>query len=170
MADSPNFHTRRPPGALRRLLTFGGLLGVLVWRFLLRPRPGAAVQPAAAGIGGSQSENPDVAFEASDWSLQPVALVYGGTLALLAISSFALMASYPGSLTDVDRTLRIAPPGPRLQTDPQEDVQRLQEHEERWLNTYRWIDKQKGVVHIPIEEAMKKLAKAGVAGFPERQQ
>src|ERR1700739_651532 len=109
MADPTNSHIRRPPRTLRRFLAFGGLLGILVWRFLLRPRPGAAVQPATAATGGSQSENPDVAFEASDWPLRPVALVYGGILALLAISCFALMAAYPGSLTDVDRTLRTAP-------------------------------------------------------------
>jgi hypothetical protein len=128
------------------------------------------MQPVTAGTSDSQAENPDVAFEASDWSLRPVALVYGGTLALLAISCFALMAAYPGSLTDVDRALRIAPPGPRLQTDPQDDMQRLREHEDEWLNTYHWIDRQKGIVHIPIDESMKKLARAGLAGFPERQQ
>jgi len=42
--------------------------------------------------------------------------------------------------------------------------------EEKLLNTYYWIDKQKGIVHIPIAEAMKKLASKGAPGFPERQQ
>jgi hypothetical protein len=166
MADSNNSSTQRPPRTLRRFVALGGLLGVLVWRSLLRP----AAQPIAAGAAESQPENPDVAFEASDWSVGPVALVYGGTLVLLAISIFALMAAYRGSLKDVDRTLRIAPPGPGLQTDPRDDMKRLREEEERWLNTYRWIDKQRDVVHIPIGEAMKKLARTGAPGFPEGQQ
>jgi hypothetical protein len=99
-----------------------------------------------------------------------VALVYAGILMLLAISCWALIAAYPSALRDVDRTLRIVPPGPRLQTDPQDDMKRFRAEEEKWLNTYHWIDKQKGIVHIPIEEAMKKLAMTGATGFPERQQ
>jgi hypothetical protein len=170
MADPTNSEVRGSPRALRRLLAFGGLLAFLVWRFLLRLGPGAAEQPVAAGIGSSQPEKPDTAFEPSDWSLGPVALVYAAMLMLLVISSFALMAAYPNALIDVDRTLRIAPPGPRLLTDPQDDMKRFRAEEEKWLDSYHWIDKQKGIVHIPIEEAMKKLARTGAPGFPERQQ
>jgi hypothetical protein len=170
MADPTNSEVRGSPRALRRFLAFGGLLAFLVWRFLLRPGPGVAERPVAAGIGSSQSQNPDTAFEPSDWSFGPVALVYAGILMLLVISCFALIAAYPSALIDVDRTLRIAPPGPRLQTDPQDDMKQFRAEEEKWLNTYHWIDKQKGIVHIPIEEAMKKLARTGAPGFPERQQ
>jgi hypothetical protein len=123
-----------------------------------------------AGIGGSQADNPDTAFEPSDWSVGPVALVYVGILVLLVISSLVIIAGYPGALSDVDRTLRIAPPGPRLQTDPQNEMKRLRAEEEKWLNSYHWVDRQKGIVGIPIEEAMKKLARTGAPGFPERQQ
>ncbi|MBV9071949.1 MAG: hypothetical protein JO231_24785 [Acidobacteria bacterium] len=64
--------------------------------------------------------------------------------------------------------MRIAPPGPRLQTNPEADLRRLRAEEDKWLNTYHWIDKQTGIVHIPIVEAMKKLAAA--ARLRERQQ
>jgi hypothetical protein len=66
--------------------------------------------------------------------------------------------------------LRISPPGPRLETNPEAELQRFRAEEEKRLNTYGWIDKQKGIVHIPIEEAMKNLARTGAPGFPERQQ
>jgi hypothetical protein len=151
------------------LLGFGGLLAVLVWRFLLPHGPRAEERPVAAGSGG-QFENPNTAFEPSDWSLRPVALIYVAILMLLATSCLVLIAAFPDALPDVDRTLRISPPGPRLQTDPQAELQRFRDEEEKWLNTYGWIDKQKGIVHIPINEAMKKLARTGAPGFPERQQ
>jgi hypothetical protein len=170
MADPDNAEVPISPRAVRRLLAFGGLLAFLVWRFLLRPPPRAAEQPIAAGNGASEPENPGTAFEPSDWSVGPVALVYVGILALLVISSFVLIAAYPSALSDVDRTLRIAPPGPRLQTDPQDEMKRLRAEEEKWLSTYHWVDRQKGIVGIPIEEAMKKLARTGAPGFPERQQ
>src|SRR5262249_54958007 len=106
----------------------------------------------------------------SDWSLAPVALIYVAILVLLVTSCFVLIAAFPNALPDVDRTLGIAPPGPRLQTNPQAELQRFRAEEEKWLNTYRWIDKQNGIVHIPIDQAMKKLARTGVPGFPGRQQ
>jgi hypothetical protein len=99
-----------------------------------------------------------------------VALIYVGTLVLLIVSAFVIMAGYPTALPDVGRTLRITPPGPRLQTDPERDLHRLRAKEERELNTYYWVDEQKGVVHIPIEQAMKKLAATGIPGFPKAQQ
>jgi hypothetical protein len=170
MADPANSETRRSPRTLRRFLALGGFLALLAWRFLARPGRGIAEQPIAADAVGFQAENPGIAFEPSDWSPGPVALIYAGVLMLLAISCFALIVAYPNSMSDVDRTLRMAPPGPRLQTNPQDDMKRLREEEEKWLTTYRWIDKQKGIVHIPIAEAMKKLARTGAAGFAERRQ
>jgi hypothetical protein len=35
------------------------------------------------------------------------------------------------------------------------------------LNTYYWIDRDKGIVHIPIAEAMKRVATKGIDGFPQ---
>ena len=154
----------------RRFLVLCGMLVYLVRRYLLPRNPQGAEQPLAAGAGGYQPENPDTAFEPSDWSPGPVALIYIGILTLLVISCFVLIAAYPGALSDVDRNLSIAPPGPRLQIDPESAIRLFRADEERWLNTYYWIDKQKGIVHIPIAEAMKKLASKGAPGFPERQQ
>jgi hypothetical protein len=113
---------------------------------------------------------PTTDFERSDWPLAPVALLSVAILVLLAGSAWVLIAAYPNSLPDVDRTLRIAPPGPNLETDPQANLKRLRAAEDEQLNSYYWIDKQKGVVHIPIEEAMKKLATTGIPGFPKAQQ
>lgn len=115
-------------------------------------------------------ENPNIAYEPSDWPLAPVAALYIGLLALLAISAFVLMAAYPTALPDVGRNLRIAPPGPRLQTNGAGELRRFRADEERRLNTYYWVEKDKGIVHIPIEEAMKQVATTGISDFPKVQQ
>jgi hypothetical protein len=107
------------------------------------------------------------AYEPTDWNLGPVALVYAGVLALLVVSCGVLIAAYPRSFPDANRDLHIAPFGPRLQTNPPADLQVLRNDETKRLNTYYWIDRQKGVVHIPIEQAMKKLADTGIPGFPK---
>jgi hypothetical protein len=81
-----------------------------------------------------------------------------------------LILGYPNTLPDVGRTLRINPPGPRLQTDPDADLQHFRAEQEKRLNSYYWIDKQKGTVHIPIENAMKKLVTNGIPDFPKEPQ
>jgi hypothetical protein len=154
------------------LAALGGLAAALVYS-IAKPRrwpPAQESHSSAAGPAETvQRENPTTAFEPTDWSLRPVALIYVSIPVLLVISSFALIAAYPNALPDVDRTLHIAPPGPRLQTDAAGDLQKFRADDERRLNTYYWIDQQKGIVHIPIERAMKKLAASGAPGFPRGQ-
>ena len=62
------------------------------------------------------------------------------------------------------QTLRL-PPEPRLQTDPRGDLLRLRQREDRLLNSYGWIDRDAGVVRIPIDEAM---ALTAARGLPSR--
>jgi hypothetical protein len=170
MADPTRSDRQNSAPGRRRFLGLSGFIAFLVWRFLLPRGPAAEQQPVAAAGSAGQLENPDTAFEPSDWSLGPVALIYVAIPILLVTSCLVLIAAFPSALPDVDRTLRIAPPGPRLETNPEAELQRFRAEEEKWLNTYGWIDKRKGIVRIPIDEAMKKLARTGAPGFPERQQ
>lgn len=50
---------------------------------------------------------------------------------------------------------RDAPPDPRLQTEPLEDLQALREREQSVLDSYGWVDREGGVVRIPIERAIE---------------
>jgi hypothetical protein len=55
-------------------------------------------------------------------------------------------------------TRRVIPPAPRLQVTPSTDVERLRADEDKRLSTYGWVNKEAGVVRIPIERAMDLLA------------
>jgi hypothetical protein len=50
------------------------------------------------------------------------------------------------------------PPEPRLQVDPAADIARLHATERQQLDGYGWVDRQTGIVHIPIDRAMQLLA------------
>ena len=53
----------------------------------------------------------------------------------------------------------ISKPGvPKLQVSPPADLQKFRAQEDVELNTYGWIDKQRGIARIPIERAMEILA------------
>lgn len=53
------------------------------------------------------------------------------------------------------------PPAPRLQTQPFKDVYLLKDQQSRSLHSYGWVDQPTGVVHIPIDEAMRLVVERG---------
>ena len=54
------------------------------------------------------------------------------------------------------------PPEPRLQTNPREDLREMRADEDQILTTYGWVDRNAGVVRIPIDEAMKLAIQRGL--------
>src|SRR5690606_3435202 len=53
------------------------------------------------------------------------------------------------------------PPTPRLQTQPFKDVWQLKQGQVEKLTSYGWVDQGTGVVHIPIDDAMRIVAERG---------
>jgi hypothetical protein len=47
------------------------------------------------------------------------------------------------------------PPQPRLQINPQGDLEELRHQEIEILSTYAWIDRDKGMARIPIDRAIE---------------
>ncbi|MHB8525784.1 MAG: hypothetical protein ACYDD2_06455 [Candidatus Acidiferrales bacterium] len=56
---------------------------------------------------------------------------------------------------------RVLPPEPRLQPNPRSDFENYMAAQKHELSTYGWVDRQKGVVRIPINRAMRILLKQG---------
>ncbi len=111
--------------------------------------------------------NPETAYEPSDWRISTTAIVLAMVLALVAIAVLALRIIFQTAALDVDRSPTVAMPAPALQTDPAQDLARLRAREDQALNTYYWADRQNGVVHIPIDQAMKQIVGRGLDGFPQ---
>ncbi|HWF83323.1 MAG TPA: hypothetical protein VG222_00660 [Vicinamibacterales bacterium] len=83
-------------------------------------------------------------------------LYFGAREARSEVRQFPLAASEENRL----------PPEPRLQTNPRQDLKDLRSGEDAILNSYSWVDKNAGVVRIPIGEAMKLTVQRGL---PARQ-
>ena len=54
------------------------------------------------------------------------------------------------------------PPSPQLQQDPRADRYEFWLKEEAQLKGYGWVNKDAGIVHIPIDEAMRKVVEQGL--------
>jgi len=64
---------------------------------------------------------------------------------------------------------REATPGPRLQVDANKDLRQMRAGEEAVLNSYDWVDKDAGIVRIPIQRAMEILTKQGLPARKQEQ-
>jgi hypothetical protein len=55
-------------------------------------------------------------------------------------------------------------PEPRLQIDPKSELMQVQERDREMLTSYAWVDRDTGVVRIPIERAMELVTERGLNG------
>lgn len=118
---------------------------------------------------------PRIGYERRDVSARGVAWVAGGMVfaaivmqLLLWVFDLGLYRTYPGG----DAASRIGKPGiepppPRLQSSPAAELQELRAAEDALLGSYGWVNREAGVIHIPIERAMELI---GQRGLPSRQQ
>jgi hypothetical protein len=61
---------------------------------------------------------------------------------------------------------RLPPPAPILQTSARDDMRRLRAAQEKALTQSGWIDRDRGLVRIPIDRAMKRLVEKGLPDWP----
>jgi hypothetical protein len=111
-------------------------------------------------------DNRKTDYERSDVKLAAIAIIALIIFTFLVIAPLVLRGAFLPAVSDVDRKLTINPPAPQLQTDPQEDLRKFRAEEEARLHSYGWIDRSKGIVHIPIDQAMKEVTQKGIDGFP----
>lgn len=87
-----------------------------------------------------------------------------GTVLISAAVSLWL---FPGSTAD--KFLREPLPqypAPQLQASPRQEMAAFRAQEMRRFNGTGWVDRAQGVVHIPIADAMRKVAEEGIPGWP----
>ncbi len=109
-------------------------------------------------------------YETRDASI-PGLLKFAASLALVIIVvSFGMkwLFSYDAKTQSLGPTAtpfeneRTIPPLPRLQVAPQKEIHEYWEAEQGLVNSYGWVDRQRGVVRIPVDRAMRILLQRGL--------
>ncbi|MBN8421308.1 MAG: hypothetical protein J0L73_20505 [Verrucomicrobia bacterium] len=113
--------------------------------------------------------NDSTGYERRDLNVRAVAWFMAG-LALILTGIFVGLHYFQSFLND-GRPQAAAPisntaPAPRLQSNPRMDLKAWRSAQEAELNRYRWVDRQAGIVEIPIEQAMELTLQRGL---PARQ-
>jgi len=120
-----------------------------------------------------QLDNPKVDHETSDVNIRAI-LGFGGVLAVSAAIIHVVIwilfgyfdareakgaaPDYPLATAERSRL----PPEPRLQVTPREDLRDLRAGEDQLLESYGWVDRNAGIVRIPIADAMKLTVQRGL--------
>lgn len=98
--------------------------------------------------------------------------VLAGTgLVILAVLPLAWVTFHTAMHTSPQpSTMPILPgeqlPEPHLQVDPNGELQRMRAQKLQRLQSYGWVDRRAGLVHIPIDRAMQLLLARGLPARP----
>jgi len=124
----------------------------------------------------SEKTHPLHDHERTDWNLNYVlvgfvALIISVTAILAA--SWWIFRDFRGSaesrVLGTGPAQPVLPPETRLQIAPSADWRLMLEQEKAALQSYRWVDRSRGIVRIPIEREMELIAQRGFpAAKPER--
>lgn len=156
-----------PGWAARRASGFGAALAAATGLISLLPRRPASTGPDPDAEGPAKRKLPPARREPRDVTFRQMAV--GGVGVVIFVAAAAGAARWLAG--EADKTLRfqlpVTYPAPQLQPDPVADMNRFREEQLRQLNGIYWLDKAGGVVHLPIEDAMRIVARDGIPDWPK---
>lgn len=108
----------------------------------------------------------ETGHETRDFRLRPIILFAIALALVIGLALFLMWALFDDLRIERQRAepapvpiaISELPPEPRLQISPADDMKALRSEEERHLHRYEWINREQGLLRIPIEQAMKRVA------------
>ncbi len=111
---------------------------------------------------------PRARHEHSDVTTRFGVFWFGGITLALGLAIGICMALFRDTLREPVAPMPVPNfPAPVLQSTPRGELAHFLRNELRQLNSLGWIDRKKGTVHIPIADAMRKVAQEGIPGWPK---
>ena len=115
-----------------------------------------------------ENKHPQVGHETTDVNIWAIGR-FGAGLAVLCVLTLVLLFGLFRYFQARENTAAVSTkdpasrfPQPQLQRTPQIDLIEIRDAEDQLLETYGWVNKDKGVVRIPIERAIELLAQRGL--------
>jgi len=115
-----------------------------------------------------QPRNPQIGHETTDVNVWAVGKFAIGLVIVCVVSIvllFGLLKFFQSrEETAVANTVEPVKlfPEPQLQKTPILDLKAIRAEEDKLLNGYAWVDPKKGVVRIPVAQAIEVLARRGL--------
>jgi hypothetical protein len=125
----------------------------------------AAPDDAGPGVSALAPSTPR--HEPRDVTLGPVISVGLGVGVMVV--GLAVLADVLFPQRTWDTLLRAPLPpmtAPALQSDPPADMAAFRAADLARLNSFGWVDRAGGVAHVPIDQAMRQVARDGIPDWP----
>jgi hypothetical protein len=124
-------------------------------------------------------DEPTTHHEESDVNIRAIFLFTAGLVAVAVVVHLAVWGlfvlferretarapEFPMAVASEPRV----PPAPRLQERPREEFQEHRLQEDAILNGYTWVNREAGLVRIPIAEAMRLTVERGLPVRPAQE-
>jgi hypothetical protein len=122
--------------------------------------------------------NPGVSHERRDVNVFQISAFGIGLLLGCIVVVFAMWAMFDFLFSREDaknatnpaasmmKERQMLPPEPRLQAEPKVELRDLRADENTILGSYGWVDPNKGIVRIPIDQAIDIVAQKGLPSKP----
>jgi len=120
-----------------------------------------------------QPQNPQIRHETTDVNVWAVGKFAIGlvVITVLALTLLFGLLRFFQSREETPMANSVEPaklfPEPQLQKSPVLDLKAIRAEEDKLLTGYAWIDPKKGVVRIPVAQAIEVLAKRGLPSRSE---
>jgi len=98
-------------------------------------------------------------------ALKPVMIAAVGFVVLVGFSIVAARVFYDWNIHSSVTAPPKVFPAPQLQTNDAADLKDFMTRQHGQLDAYGWIDRDRGVIRIPVDRAMGIVAAKGGAGF-----
>ena len=134
----------------------------------------AEVEAVEAGAR-SEPIDPSIQFEPEDVYPKWVLLAGGGVLVgiwVIVLVLYPLFAYFKYDRTGGRTPEKVLvylppkPPPPRNEATPHRDLRQFLARQRTALESYGWVDRGRGIVSIPIEQAMRIVARQGIPPAP----
>ncbi len=96
------------------------------------------------------------------WFIVGLVLTVAASSLFVALLFGLLNTVYPGARRHPVELRYALAPNPKLQTSPQADLAKMQQHDRSVLNSYGWVDRNAGLVRVPINRAMELIVERGL--------
>lgn len=109
-------------------------------------------------------------YERKDFSPKAVGYAGLGFIIVCVVSAFLVrhfekdlnhFFAYQGRATWTSSPT-LQPPEPRLQTNSAQEFAEVRAQEDAELHSYGWVDRSNGIIHIPVEAAIKIALERGL--------
>lgn len=126
-----------------------------------REQPQAGSERSSAEPTEAPAEDVSQAPEAADVAVRPVLIITFGFLAFVVVAGAGLYAYSKEELPRPRIPSERSFPRPTLEANGATALSKLEKEQRASLSSYGWVDRQSGIIRVPIERAMAAVVARG---------